>query len=419
VRSWLVSLAGAIVLLSAGAASSPARADGPAFQRLAELAAANVSANLQALRDDFALAPFEAERLRASSAATLSDGIAVRAVTFALILVIIGAGLEWLYWTFTAAPLRAVISTTATTPRQAVGLALRRLAYLGSGVILFTASTVCAALIFPWPPNVDVMVIAATALVVAVRGAWIIADIVVSPHHPSLRLAAIQQHNSSLVVSSVAWLTMLAATAVLLPLLVTTVGSAPHLAGAIRVGIGGLITASLLTAVLIDLQRQDGIGSGRRRRPRFPKALIAGFVIVATAILALVGGGRIAALLLDIAIVAALLGASKHIVFFFWRDTIASDDEPATETLPDMLPLIVLAAFRFATLLIGIAALIVIIRVPLAELTAGSNPLAQFALRIADTVALAFVVYLGWIAIRFAIDRRLQTLAPLAASEGV
>jgi hypothetical protein len=92
-RSWLVSLAGAIVLLSAGAASSPARADGPAFQRLAELAAANVSTNLQALRDDFALAPFEAERLRASSAATLSDGIAVRAVTFALILVIIGAGL--------------------------------------------------------------------------------------------------------------------------------------------------------------------------------------------------------------------------------------------------------------------------------------------------------------------------------------
>jgi moderate conductance mechanosensitive channel len=413
VRSWLVSLAGAIVLLSAGAASSPARADGPAFQRLAELAAANVSANLQALRDDFALAPFEAERLRASSAATLSDGIAVRAVTFALILVIIGAGLEWLYWTFAAAPLRAVISTTATTPRQAVGLALRRLAYLGSGVILFTASTVSAALIFPWPPNVDVIVIAATALVVAVRGAWIITDIVVSPHHPSLRLAAIQQHNSSLVVSSVAWLTMLAATAVLLPQLLTTVGSAPHLAGAIRVGVGGVITASLLAAVLIEGQRQDGSCSRHRRRPRFPKALIAGFVIVATAILALVGGGRIAALLLDIAIVSALLGASKHIVFFFWRDTTASDDEPATETLPDMLPLIVLAAFRFATLLIGIAALIVIMRVPLAELTAGSNPLAQFALRIADTVALAFVVYLGWIAIRFAIDRRLQILAPL------
>ena len=196
------------MLLFAGAASSPAKADEAVFQRLADLAAANVSANLQALLDDFALAPSEAERLRAAGAAALSDGIAVRAVTFALILVIIGAGLEWLYWTFAAAPLRAVISTMAPTPRQAVGLALRRLAYLGSGVILFTASTVGAALIFPWPAKVDVMVIAATALVVAVRGAWIIADIVVSPHHPSLRLAAIQQHNSSLVVNSVAWITM-------------------------------------------------------------------------------------------------------------------------------------------------------------------------------------------------------------------
>ena len=204
-----------------------------------------------------------------------------------------------------------------------------------------------------------------------------------------------------------------AATAVLLPQLLTTVGSAPHLAGAIRVGFGGLITASLLAAVLIESQRQDGIGSGRWRRPRFPKALIAGFVIVATAILALVGGGRIAALLLDIAIVAALLSASKQLVFFFWRDSTTRDDEPATETLPDMLLLIVLATFRFATLLIGIVALIVIMQVPLAELTAGSNPLAQFALHLADTVALAFVVYLGWIATRFAIDRRLRQLGPL------
>ena len=52
-------------------------------------------------------------------------------------------------------------------------------------------------------------------------------------------------------------------------------------------------------------------------------------------------------------------------------------------------------------------------RVPLVELTTGSNPVAQFAVHVADTVALAFVVYLGWIAVRFAIDRRLHQLAPL------
>ena len=59
------------------------------------------------------------------------------------------------------------------------------------------------------------------------------------------------------------------------------------------------------------------------------------------------GGGRIAALLIDIAIVAALVGASKRIVLFFWRDTTSSVREPATDTLPDMLPLIVLSVVRF------------------------------------------------------------------------
>jgi small-conductance mechanosensitive channel len=73
----------------------------------------------------------------------------------------------------------------------------------------------------------------------------------------------------------------------------------------------------------------------------------------------------------------------------------------------------VLSVVRFVTLLMGISGLIVILRIPLAEFTTGANPFAQLALHIVDTVALAFVAHLGWIAIRFAIDRRLQRLEPL------
>ena len=346
------SLAGAIALFFAGAASSPGSAGELAFQRLAELMSVDVSANLQALQDDFAQAPAEAQRLGAAIAAALSDGTAVRAVNFVLILVIVGAGLEWLYWTFAAAPLRGIVSASTATPREAAVLALRRLGLLGFGLVLFTASTVGAALLLPWPANVDAMVIAATALVVALRSACIVADVVVSPHHPSLRLAPSQQY-SGFVVGGVAWLSILAATAILLPQLLTTVASAPHLAGTIRVGIGALIVISLLVAVLIASRQGSGSGKSRRERPRFPKAFIATFVIVATAILALAGGDRIAALLVDIAIVAALLGISKRIVSFFWRDATGSDGEPVIETVPDMRPLIVLAVVRFATLLMG------------------------------------------------------------------
>src|SRR6516164_5530917 len=123
-RSWLVSVAGAIVLLLAPTAASQASAEEPAFQKFAGQVTAEVSANLQALRDDFAWAPSDAKRLGADIAAALRDGTAVRAVTFALIVVIVGAGLEWLYWTFAAAPLRAITATTAAaTPRQAAVLA--------------------------------------------------------------------------------------------------------------------------------------------------------------------------------------------------------------------------------------------------------------------------------------------------------
>ena len=128
-KSWLVSLAGAVLLLFADTALSAADADELGSERLTGLASANVGANLQALRDDFALVPSEAKRLAADVVVALNDGTAVRSVTFALILVVVGAGLEWLYWTFAAAPLRAVINRTATTPRHAVGLALRRLGY--------------------------------------------------------------------------------------------------------------------------------------------------------------------------------------------------------------------------------------------------------------------------------------------------
>jgi len=415
-RSWLVSVAGAIVLLLAPTAASPARADEPAFQRFASKGAAHVSANLQAVWTDFGMSSSEAKRLGADIVAALNDGTGVRAVTFVLILVIAAAGLEWLYWTFAAAPLRAIVTTTAATPRQAVVLALRRLALLGFGLFLFASSALCAAMILPWPSNVDVMVIAATALVIAVRTAWIIADVIVSPHHPSLRMTAIQNYHSGCVVAGVVWLTMLTASAIILPQLVATIGSAPHLAGAIRVGIGGLIVISLLAAVSIAFRQGEERSNRRRRRPRLPRAFIVSFLILATTILALAGGGRIAAMLVDIAIVAAFLAASKRIVFFFWRDTASSAQAPGTDTLPDVLPLIVLSAVRFAAIMIGFIGLIVIIGVPFSELAAGSNPVALLVLSLAETVALAFVAHLGWIAIRFAIDRRLQRLAPLDPS---
>jgi small-conductance mechanosensitive channel len=412
VRPLCLLSALAIVALLIGAPASPARAGEAALQNLVGQTVAEARANLRAVHDDFAMAPAEAARLGAALAATLDDGTAIRSVTFALIIVIVGAGLEWLYWSFAGAPLRGIIAAKVATPRLAVILALRRLALLGFGLLLFALSILSTALVLPWPANVDTIVIASTIWVVTIRGASIGAEVVVSPHHPSLRLAPIDTRRSGFVVAGVTWLTMLAASEFLLPQLLLTLGSVPHLAGAVRIGIGGLVGVSLLAAIAIVSRPEERIRGRGRRRPRLPRAFVASVVIVATAVLALVDGMRTAAMLTVVAVVAGLLAASRRIVFFFWRDNTAIDAEPA-EALPDMRPLIVLSVFRFATVLVGMAGLMPIIGVPLSQPAAGGNPLTRFAMHVADTVALAFVAHLAWIAVRFAIDRRLKQLAPL------
>ena len=88
----------------------------------------------------------------------------VRAFTYLLILLLVGSGVEWLYWTYAFAPFRAIQSPPVSSPRQALRLGLRRLAFLGSGLVLFTVATIGASAAFSWPPGVQEMVVAATLM---------------------------------------------------------------------------------------------------------------------------------------------------------------------------------------------------------------------------------------------------------------
>jgi len=78
VKSWLVSLAEAVLLLFADIALSAADADELGSERLTGLASANVGANLQALCDDFALATSDASRLDSDGAWAKSSRKACR-----------------------------------------------------------------------------------------------------------------------------------------------------------------------------------------------------------------------------------------------------------------------------------------------------------------------------------------------------
>ena len=64
-----------------------------------------------ALGADLAQAPAELHATLAAASGALYTGTGVRAATYLLILLIVGAGVEWLYWTYAHGPLRALEST--------------------------------------------------------------------------------------------------------------------------------------------------------------------------------------------------------------------------------------------------------------------------------------------------------------------
>ena len=111
---------------------------------------------------DLAQAPQEWQAWVDAMAVSLMSGTGVRAVTYSLILLLIGGSVEWLYWTYAYGPLRALQATVARSPREALRLGLRRLLLLCCGVLLFTGATIAASAGLAWPEGVHEAVVAVT-----------------------------------------------------------------------------------------------------------------------------------------------------------------------------------------------------------------------------------------------------------------
>ena len=121
----------------------------------------DAQARIAALGADLAQAPDEWRQLQDALTGTLLSGTGVRAVTYGLILLLVGGSVEWLYWTYAYGPLRLVQSAPAGTPLEALRLAARKLLLMASGVLLFTLATLATSAAFSWPAGVHETVVAA------------------------------------------------------------------------------------------------------------------------------------------------------------------------------------------------------------------------------------------------------------------
>ena len=377
----------------------------------------DAKARIAALGVDLAQAPAEWHTLMDAMSGSLMSGTGVRAVTYSLILLLIGGSVEWLYWTYAYGSLRMVQATPAATPRQALRLGLRRLLLLCGGVLLFTGATIAASAAFSWPPGVHEMAVAVTLLLLVLRLAWVAVVIVLAPGRTSLRLVPVAAKRVRWVAVSAMLVAFLLGTAQFIPELMEQVGNAPHSAHAMRLALGTLCALVLLVAAFAFIGRAARAGGARYRLPRFPKSFLVAALVVLAYALWVLASAEAAAIATVLALVVVVQMFLRDMVFFFWADVVrrqVGNDAVQTAHAPDptLLPHVVLSGARFIVVALGLGACAVALDTPLTELATRQGPLVRFAFSLLGVAALALLTNLVWIAVRTTIDQRLKRIGP-------
>jgi len=401
---WLLRALLVIALLLAAAA--PARAAAPTDHGLAELAMnalTEVKARIEMLGGDLAQTPDELRKLNVQTRDALMSGTGVRGFTYLLILLLVGSGVEWLYWTYAYAPYRLIQSTSVSSPRVALRVALRRLVFLGSGLLLFTVAAIGASAAFTWPPGVQEVVVAATLLVLVLRLAWIGVALVLAPGHAKLRLVPVEPGKTRWLAAAAIAVVLLLALGRFVPDLLERIGSAPHVAGALRLAAATLTAVLLIAAAFAFLGRhRQATGPGPNLAPpRISRSFLAVLTIVAVYAVWIFSSETVGLIAAIAAIVIALQMGLRDWVFFFCQED--GDKE-------SLLPSIVLSAARFVVVVLGLGACAIALDTPVAELAKSEKPLVLFGLRVLGVAALMLLTNMIWIGIKTSIDHRLRLI---------
>ena len=374
-------------------------------------------ARIAALAADLGQAPQEWDALAQSLSSSMMSGTGVRAVTYSLILLLVGGSVEWLYWTYAYGPLRALQAVVVGSPRQALRVGLRRAGLLAGGVVLFTLATVGASAAFSWPHGVHEMAVAVTLMLMVVRLTWVVVATLLAPGRASRRLVPVEPRRVPWVAATALSVALLLAIGATVPDLLEQVADAPHSAQAVRLAVATLSSLLLVAAAFAFFGRTARDAQARRRLPKFPRSFLVAALVVLVYALWLLSRAEVALIAAIVAIVVVLQMVLRDAVFFFWADVLrqhTSDGPgaPPNQADPRLLPSIVLSAVRFVVVAIGLGACAVALDTPLADLATRQGPLVRFAFSLLGVAALALLTNLVWIAVRSSIDQRLHRIGP-------
>ncbi len=185
------------------------------------------------------------------------------------------------------------------------------------------------------------------------------------------------------------------------------------------------ILAASLSAVLYwrpVLRHQHVIAqdleTGERKPPKFPVELLLPLMIAAIFGLWLVAGPLASTLLASLFIVAIIQWNLRSVVFFFWteRDFVSSSDglpvdQQDAAIAGRLAPSVALSIARYAVCVIGVAAALLAVGVPISEVENSQNTATRFVVHLFGVTGLALVTHIAWVAVRVPIDQRLRSLA--------
>jgi moderate conductance mechanosensitive channel len=351
---------------------------------------------IDVLGRDLAQGPAQLANMMGNTHAALMTGEGVRAFTYVVILLLVGIGVEWLYWSYAYASLRAAQAAPIDSPRAALRPGLRRFSLRLWGLLLFALAVIGTSAAFSWPRGVQELVIAATLFVLVLRLAWMVVALVLAPGQPRLRLVPVASARAGYLAGTAMAVVLVLAFGRLVPPLIERLSGAAAAAGTLRF-------ASVTLACLLLLAAAFAFFGRRSRAPRFPPAFVLALLVAGAYACWLLSPmwGAMAAIA---AAVIALQVGLRELVFFFWRE---EEDR--------VLPSIVLSAARFVVVLVGLGLCAVVLEAPLASLAAAESPLLRLSLRLVGVATLALLTHVIWITVRTAVDQRLSRVPPPGA----
>ena len=112
----------------------------------------------------------------------------VRSLTYVVIFLFVGTGLEWLYRQYTTTTLVRITLQSHSAPSRRVLAAATRAAIISVGLIIFAVGSIGTFLSFDWLPLVETIVLNFLILIVAIRVVRTFSIFLLAPTVPDLRL---------------------------------------------------------------------------------------------------------------------------------------------------------------------------------------------------------------------------------------